>query len=389
MSFDRVILLVMDSVGCGELPDAPAYGDAGADTLGNTSRAVGGMTLPYLQKYGLGNLTTILGVPPAIRPAGAFGKMVEASKGKDTTTGHWEMAGLRVERAFATFPQGFPPEIMDPFVARVGRGVLGNKPASGTVILDELGDEHVKTGKLIVYTSGDSVFQVAAHEEVVPLAELYHACEIARGILDDFYVGRVIARPFVGDGKGRWKRTYNRKDFSMIPPEPTVLDTLAEAGIPVVGIGKIPDIYAGRGITEPVHTEGNGDGMDKTLDAMARVRRGLVFTNLVDFDMLYGHRNDPGGYYGCLQQFDGTIPRLEAALAPGDLVMITADHGNDPTTVSTDHTREHVPILAFGPACRAGRDLGVRTTFSDVGATIAAAFGVAPPRFGQSFLSEL
>lgn len=389
MSFDRVILLVMDSVGCGELPDAPAYGDAGADTLGNTSRAVGGMTLPYLQKYGLGNLTTILGVPPAIRPAGAFGKMVEASKGKDTTTGHWEMAGLRVERAFATFPQGFPPEIMDPFVARVGRGVLGNKPASGTVILDELGDEHVKTGKLIVYTSGDSVFQVAAHEEVVPLAELYRACEIARGILDDFYVGRVIARPFVGDGKGRWKRTYNRKDFSMIPPEPTVLDTLAEAGIPVVGIGKIPDIYAGRGITEPVHTEGNGDGMDKTLDAMARVRRGLVFTNLVDFDMLYGHRNDPGGYYGCLQQFDGTIPRLEAALAPGDLVMITADHGNDPTTVSTDHTREHVPILAFGPACRAGRDLGVRTTFSDVGATIAAAFGVAPPRFGQSFLSEL
>jgi phosphopentomutase len=389
VSFDRVILLVMDSVGCGELPDAPAYGDAGADTLGNTSRAVGGMTLPYLQKYGLGNLTTILGVPPAIRPAGAFGKMVEASKGKDTTTGHWEMAGLRVERAFATFPQGFPPEIMDPFVARVGRGVLGNKPASGTVILDELGDEHVKTGKLIVYTSGDSVFQVAAHEEVVPLAELYRACEIARGILDDFYVGRVIARPFVGDGKGRWKRTYNRKDFSMIPPEPTVLDTLAEAGIPVVGIGKIPDIYAGRGITEPVHTEGNGDGMDKTLDAMARVRRGLVFTNLVDFDMLYGHRNDPGGYYGCLQQFDGTIPRLEAALAPGDLVMITADHGNDPTTVSTDHTREHVPILAFGPACRAGRDLGVRTTFSDVGATIAAAFGVAPPRFGQSFLSEL
>ncbi len=389
MGVRRIVLLVMDSVGCGELPDAKAYGDEGSDTLGNTSRVVGGMTLPYLQKYGIGNLTTILGVPPAIRPAGAFGKMVEASAGKDTTTGHWEMAGLRVERPFATFPDGFPPAIIDPFVARVRRGILGNKPASGTVILDELGDEHVRTGKLIVYTSGDSVFQVAAHEAVVPLDELYRACAIARAILDDFYVGRVIARPFVGEGKGRWQRTYNRKDFSMIPPEPTVLDALAAAGLPVVGIGKIPDIYAGRGITEAVHTEGNADGMDKTIEALGRIDRGLVFTNLVDFDMLYGHRNDPRGYYGCLKELDAAIPRLEAALAPGDLVLITADHGNDPTTVSTDHSREHVPILAFGPECRAGRDLGVRKTFSDVGATIAEAFGVARPRFGQSFLRQL
>jgi phosphopentomutase len=388
MSVERVVLIVMDSVGCGELPDAVAYGDVGSDTLGNTSRAVGGMTLPYLQKYGLGNLTTILGVPPAARPAGAFGKMEEASAGKDTTTGHWEIAGLRIERPFALFPQGFPPEILDPFVSQVGRAILGNKHASGTVILDELGDEHVRTGKLIVYTSGDSVFQIAAHENVVPLEELYRASRIARKILDDHYVGRVIARPFVGDGKGRWKRTYNRKDFSMIPPEPTVLDAISEK-LPVVGIGKIPDIYAGRGITESVHTEGNLDGIDKTQEALSRTPRGLVFVNLVDFDMLYGHRNDPPGYYRCLREFDAAIPRLEAALRPGDVVLLTADHGNDPTTVSTDHTREHVPILVFGPECRAGRDLGTRKTFSDVGATLAEVFGVTPPRWGTSFLSQL
>jgi phosphopentomutase len=388
MSVERVVLIVMDSVGCGELPDAAAYGDVGTDTLGNISRVVGGMTLPYLQKYGLGNLTTILGVPPAARPAGAFGKMEEASAGKDTTTGHWEMAGLRIERPFALFPDGFPPEIIEPFRRQVGRDILGNKPASGTVILDELGDEHVRTGKLIVYTSGDSVFQIAAHEDVVPLEELYRASQIARKILDDHYVGRVIARPFVGDKKGRWKRTYNRKDFSMIPPEPTVLDAISRT-LPVVGIGKIPDIYAGRGITESVHSEGNADGIDKTLEALARTPRGLVFVNLVDFDMLYGHRNDPSGYYRCLREFDAAIPRLEAALGPGDVVLLTADHGNDPTTPSTDHSREHVPILAFGPECRAGRDLGTRKTFSDVGATLAEVFAVAPPRWGTSFLSQL
>jgi phosphopentomutase len=389
MTVNRVILLVMDSVGCGELPDAARYGDAGADTLGNTSRVVGGMTLPYLQKYGIGNLTMILGVPPAARPAGGYGKMREASAGKDTTTGHWEIAGLRVEKPFALFPDGFPPAILEPFKQRTGRGVLGNKPASGTVILDELGDEHVKTGDLIVYTSGDSVFQVAAHEEIVPIDELYRACRIAREILDPWYVGRVIARPFVGAGKGAWKRTYNRKDFSMVPPEPTVLDAIAGAGLPVVGIGKIEDIYAGRGITEGVHSEGNADGLRLTLEIMARVPRGLIFNNLVDFDMLYGHRNNPAGYYGCLQEFDAFVPRLEAALQPGDLVVVTADHGNDPTTASTDHTREHVPLLCFGPTCAAGRDLGTRATFSDIGATLAEVFGVAPPRHGTSFLSQL
>jgi phosphopentomutase len=385
---NRVILIVLDSVGCGELPDADRYGDAGADTLGNTARHVGGMTLPYLQKYGIGNLTTILGVPPAPRPAGAYGKMAEASAGKDTTTGHWELAGLRVEKPFSLFPEGFPDEILEPFRRRTGRGVLGNKPASGTVILDELGAEHVKTGDLIVYTSGDSVFQIAAHEEVVPVEELYAACRIAREILDAHYVGRVIARPFVGT-PGAWKRTYNRKDFSMVPPEPTVLDGLATAGLPVVGIGKIEDIYAGRGITEGIHSEGNADGLELMLQAMARTPRGLLMNNLVDFDMLYGHRNNPTGYYGCLRDFDAFVPRLEDALAPGDRVMITADHGNDPTTVSTDHTREHVPILVFGPGCPEGRDLGTRQTFSDVGATLAEAFGVSPPRHGTSFLSEI
>jgi phosphopentomutase len=379
----------MDSVGCGELPDAAAYGDQGSNTLGNIARFLGGITLPYLQKYGLGNLTTILGLPPVAVPAGGYGKMREASAGKDTTTGHWELAGLLVDKPFATFPDGFPPAILDPFRAGSGRGVLGNKPASGTVILDELGDEHVRTGALIVYTSADSVFQIAAHENVVPLKELYRVCRLARAILDPYHVGRVIARPFVGTGKGAWRRTYNRRDFSMVPPEPTVLDAIAGKGLPVVGIGKIEDIYAGRGVTEGVHTEGNADSLDKMLEVMARTERGLIFNNLVDFDMLYGHRNDAEGYFRCLQDFDRFLPRLEKALRPGDLVLLTADHGNDPTTPSTDHSREHVPILAFGPGCPPGRDLGVRATFADVGATLAEAFGVAPPRHGTSFLGAL
>ena len=386
---NRVVLIVLDSVGCGAAADAAAYGDEGTDTLGNISRKLGGLTLPYLQKYGLGNLTTILGVPPAARPAGCYGKMQEASAGKDTTTGHWEMAGLRIDQAFTTFPDGFPETILAPFREKTGRGVLGNKPASGTVILDELGEEHMRTGALIVYTSGDSVFQVAAHERIVPIGELYRFCQIARDILDEHRVGRVIARPFVGEAPGSFKRTYNRKDFSMLPPHATVLDAIAARGLPVVGVGKIEDIYAGRGITEGVHTEGNADGLEKTVELLGRIEEGLIFVNLVDFDMLYGHRNDPEGYYRCLQEFDQFVPRLEAALRPGDLVLLTADHGNDPTTVSTDHTREYVPILGFGPACRAGVDLGVRGTFADVGATLAQAFGVTAPAHGQSFLDQI
>ena len=384
---DRVCLIVLDSVGCGELPDAAAYGDAGADTLGNLSYKVGGMTLPFLQQLGLGHLTTILGVPPVAKPVGAFGKMKEASAGKDTTTGHWEMTGLRVSKPFPTFPQGFPSEMMDRFAREIGRGFLGNKPASGTEIIEELGAEHLKTGKIIVYTSADSVFQIAAHEEKVPLDELYRICEIARRYCDELPVARVIARPFVGE-PGKFKRTYNRRDFSMPPPSPTVLDEIADAGLPVVGVGKIWDIFSGRGVTENLHSEGNDDGCRLTVEALGRVERGLVFTNLVDFDMLFGHRRDPEGYARALKSFDDWLPKIEAQLGPRDLLLITADHGNDPTFRGTDHTREYVPILARGPHATAA-DLGVRDGFYDVGQTLADAFGLAARDRGRSFLPQL
>ena len=387
---DRVILIVLDSCGCGEMPDAAAYGDAGANTLGNLSAHVGGMTLPHLQAAGLGHLTTILGVPPVAAPRAAFGRMLEASAGKDTTTGHWEMAGLRVETPFPVFPNGFPAEMMDAFAKEIGRGVLGNKPASGTTILDELGPEHMKTGAVIVYTSGDSVFQVAAHEEVVPLAELYRICEIARRYCDALPLARVIARPFVGQ-PGAFKRTYNRRDFSMPPPEATVLDAIAAAGLPVVGVGKIWDIFAGQGVTENVHSEGNKDGLERTLEAMDRTPKGLVFLNLVDFDMLYGHRRDPAGYYQALQEFDAFLPKLTAKLGPRDLLLLTADHGNDPTFRGTDHTREYVPILAIGGSSMhsAGRDLGTRLGFYDIGQTLADGFGLSPRSRGLSLLPAL
>jgi phosphopentomutase len=384
---DRVCLIVLDSVGCGELPDAAAYGDAGADTLGNLSYKVGGMTLPFLQQLGLGHLTTILGVPPVAKPVGAFGKMKEASAGKDTTTGHWEMTGLRVSKPFPTFPQGFPSEMMDRFAREIGRGFLGNKPASGTEIIEELGAEHLKTGKIIVYTSADSVFQIAAHEEKVPLDELYRICEIARRYCDDLPVARVIARPFVGE-PGKFKRTYNRRDFSMPPPSPTVLDEIADAGLPVVGVGKIWDIFSGRGVTENLHSEGNDDGCRLTVEALGRVERGLVFTNLVDFDMLFGHRRDPEGYARALKSFDDWLPKIEAQLGPRDLLLITADHGNDPTFRGTDHTREYVPILARGMKSAAA-DLGVRDGFYDVGQTLADAFGLQARERGRSFLPQL
>jgi phosphopentomutase len=403
MAIDRVVLIVLDSVGCGEMPDAAQYGDAGSDTLGNMSRAVGGMTLPHLQGLGLGNLTEILGVPPVATTDGAWGRMREASAGKDTTTGHWEMAGLLVGDPLRNFPHGFPAEMIDEFSRAIGRGVLGNKPASGTAIIEELGPEHLRTGKVIVYTSADSVFQVAAHEEVVPIDELYRICTEARRLCDRYRIGRVIARPFVGE-PGSFRRTYNRRDFSLPPPERTVLDRIADAKIPVVGIGKIWDIFAGQGVTENVHSEGNADGMRLTLEQLERVDRGLVFLNLVDFDMLYGHRRDPKGYYGALQQFDAFLPSLRKALGPRDIAVITADHGNDPTYRGTDHTREHVPLLAFrasdgGPGPRRGaqgaersdrqrRDLGVRGGFFDIAQTLCEAFGLPRWERGESFLGQ-
>jgi len=381
---DRVIWIVLDSCGCGAAPDAASYGDDGANTLGNMSVKVGGLTLPHLQGLGLGHLTTILGVPPVAAPRGAFGKMREASAGKDTTTGHWEMAGLQVDTAFPTFPQGFPAEMMQRFEKMIGRGTLGNKTASGTEIIEELGAEHLKTGKPIVYTSADSVFQIAAHEEIIPVEELYRISEAARKLCDEIPVARVIARPFVGE-PGKFKRTYNRRDFSMPPPSATVLDAIADAKLPVVGVGKIWDIFAGRGVTENVHSEGNADGCVRTLEAMERVERGLVFTNLVDFDMLYGHRRDPAGYYRALQEFDAFLPRLQAKLGPRDLALITADHGNDPTYRGTDHTREYVPLIAMS-ARAAGHDLGVRNGFYDIAQTLADGFGLTPRARGLSFL---
>jgi phosphopentomutase len=369
------------------MPDAADYGDSGSDTLGNMSVKLGGLTLPHLQGLGLGHLTTILGVPPVAAPRGAFGKMKEASKGKDTTTGHWEMAGLEVEKAFPTFPHGFPTEMIERFTKLIGRGVLGNKTASGTEIIEELGREHLQTGSVIVYTSADSVFQIAAHEEIVPIAELYRISEIARKLCDELPVARVIARPFVGE-PGKFKRTYNRRDFSMPPPTATVLDSIADAKLPVVGVGKIWDIFAGRGVTENVHSEGNADGMARTLEAIQRVERGLVFTNLVDFDMLYGHRRDPAGYYRALQEFDAFLPRLQQQLGPRDIVLITADHGNDPTYRGTDHTREYVPLIAMSQRA-AGHDLGVRSGFFDVAQTLADAFALQKRPRGVSFLPAL
>jgi phosphopentomutase len=391
---ERVILLVMDSAGVGALPDAGRYGDEGAHTLGHVAeRAVaqtGGFELPALQRLGLGNITPLAGMSPARPATGAFGKCAEISAGKDTSTGHWEMAGLEIEKAFPLFPHGFPEEILAPFRTRTGRGVLGNVPASGTEIIDELGAEHMRTGALIVYTSGDSVFQIAAHEDVVPVAELYRYCEIAREILDPYQVGRVIARPFVGPGPGRFQRTYNRHDYSIPPPAPTVLDHLAGAGVDVVGVGKIHDIYVGQGLTRNVKSEGNADGMEKTMGLLETVERGMIFNNLVDFDAKYGHRRDPAGYYTCLREFDEALGRLIARLRPErDLLLITADHGTDPTMPGSDHTREYVPILAYGPGAAAGVDLGTRSTFADIGATVADVFAVAPPPRGTSFLPAL
>ncbi len=383
----RFVIIVADSAGCGALPDARAYGDEGSDTIGNTSRAVGGLSLPVLGRMGLGHLTRIAGVPPDPFPGAYHGRMAERSQGKDTITGHWEMMGIVLQEGLALFPGGFPPEIVDPFVKATGvPGILGNRAASGTVIIQELGEEHQRTGKPIVYTSADSVFQVAAHEETVPLDELYRWCRIARDQLDRWRVARVIARPFVGT-PGKYVRTYHRKDFSIATPGETVLEKLVASGIPVVGVGKIPDVFDRKGITEEVHTEGNADGLARTEALLDRVDHGLVFVNLVDFDMLYGHRNDPQGYGRALEEMDRALPRILGKLRPGELCAITADHGCDPTTPSTDHSREYVPLLVHAPG-RGGGNLGTRGSFADLGATVSEFFGLRP-EVGTSFLAAL
>jgi phosphopentomutase len=384
----RVILIVLDSVGIGELPDAAAYGDQGSDTLGNISRHVR-LAVPTLRSLGLAHVARLTGMTPAEHPAGAFGRMAEASPGKDSVTGHWELMGLVLDRAFPTFPNGFPAALIGEFEKRIGRRTLGNKAASGTAIIDELGPEHMRTGWPIVYTSADSVFQIAAHEEVIPVPQLYRYCEIAFEIAAlGAGLGRVIARPFVGV-PGSFTRTPNRRDFALTPFAPTLLDRLQDAGFPVIAIGKIEDLFAGRGITHAEHTKSDDHGMDEVNRAMDTTSRGLIFVNLVDFDTVYGHRNDIEGYAANLERFDHRLAQLLPRIGEADLLIVTADHGNDPTTPSTDHSREHVPVLAVGPSVRPGVDLGVRRTFSDLGQTIADLFGVGPLDHGTSFLRDM
>lgn len=390
MNVNRVIVIVLDSVGIGELPDAAAYGDVGSHTLGNMAVAVGGLTMPNMARMGLGNIAILQGVNPQTEPTAVYGKMAEVSAGKDTTTGHWELMGVQLERPFPLYPDGFPPEVMERFEAAIGRGTLGNYPASGTVILDELGAEHMATGKPIIYTSGDSVFQIAAHEEIIPIEELYRICHIARELLrGEHEVSRVIARPFLGE-PSNFQRTANRHDYSVVPPQPTLLDVLKEAGLMVYAVGKINDIFVGQGITDYVTTLDNQDGIDKTIAAIRERReRGLIFTNLVDFDAKYGHRNDPAGYANALAEFDIRLPEILAALADDDVLVLTADHGNDPTTPSTDHSREYVPILITGRPVRAGVNIGVRQTFADLAVTIADLLGVSHSFPGKSFKALL
>jgi phosphopentomutase len=387
--FRRAIVVVCDGLGVGEAPDAAAFGDQGSDTLGHVlaSRPV---QIPNLTALGLGNLPPTFTGARNPRPDGAYGKMAEKSAGKDTATGHWEMTGLVTPVAFRTYPDGFPPEVVRPFEERIGRKVLGNKAASGTEILKELGEEHLRTGSPILYTSGDSVFQIAAHEELIPPDDLYKICRVGYEIAClQFGVCRVIARPFVGKDAATFKRTPNRRDFPVPPGGETLVDRLAAAGFPVFGVGKIEDIFTGRGISGAVHTKSDSDGIDQTLKAMDEVDRGLVFTNLVDFDTLYGHRNDVPGFAANLELLDRRLPEVLGHMRDDDVFLLTADHGCDPSDVSTDHTREHVPLLVRGPRVPRSRDLGVRATFADLGATLAENFGVGPLAAGTSFLADL
>jgi len=389
-TYDRVFLIVLDSVGIGEAPDAEKFNDLGADTLGHIAEEMNGLTMPNMSKLGLSNIREIKGIPVQEKPLAYYTKMQEASNGKDTMTGHWEIMGLHIEKPFKVFPEGFPMELIDKLEEKTGRKIIGNKPASGTAIIEELGKEHMETGALIVYTSADSVLQIAAHEEVVPLDELYNICKIARDLtLDEKYmVGRVIARPFIGE-PGNFTRTPNRHDYALKPFERTVMNELKDSGLDVIALGKISDIYDGEGITEAIRTTSNMDGMDKLIQTLDKEFTGLAFLNLVDFDAKYGHRRDPIGYGKALEEFDVRLQEVFEKLRNNDLLIITADHGNDPVHHGTDHTREYVPLLVYNKKMEVGEELPLRKTFADVGATIAENFNVKMPKHGTSFLINL
>ena len=383
----RVIWVVLDSVGMGAMPDAHLFGDVGANTIGNISKKVGGLKLPNLQKLGLGNIEGMEGVEPIESPEGSYARLEELSMGKDTTTGHWEMVGIHTKDGFPTYPEGFPKDVMDKFEAKIGKGTLANYASSGTVIIEDLGQEHVETGKPIIYTSADSVFQIAAHEDVIPLEKLYEMCEIAREMLkDEHAVARVIARPFEGT-EGNFTRTANRRDFALLPPHKTTLDYLKEADLDVIGIGKIEDIFAGQGITKAIHTSSNMEGIDVTIDEIKQDSKGLIFTNLVDFDMKWGHRNDYVNYAKALEEFDARLPEILGAMKKDDVLFITADHGCDPTFPGTDHTREYVPFLVYGDTIKANGDMKTRKSFADMGQTIGDMFELPNIPVGESFLS--
>ena len=388
----KIVFIVLDSLGIGEAPDADLYGDTGTNTLGHTAEAVGGLNLPNMQRLGLGNIGPILGVSAIPKPEGCYGKMREVSRGKDSTTGHWEIAGIIVEKDFPYYPKGFPAEVVEKFKSATKiNGILGNRPASGTQIIEELGDEHVRTGFPIVYTSGDSVFQIAAHEKIIPLTELYRICRIARDevMVGKHAVGRIIARPFIGT-HGAYTRTPNRRDFSLQAPGTTMLDLLFENDIPTVAIGKIDDLFSGRGLKEKIHTHSNAEGIEEIVKQSLAMNNGLIMTNLVDFDMLYGHRQDAKGMAGAIEFFDKQLPRILESVRGEDILMITADHGNDPTDNSTDHSREYVPLLTYSASGKKGVNLGIRSTFADAGKTVAEYFRVdAGQLAGTSFLNMI
>ncbi|MFD2445925.1 phosphopentomutase [Bacillus sp. CGMCC 1.16607] len=389
-TYKRIFLIVMDSVGIGEAPDAKKFGDEGSDTLGHIAEKMNGLNMPNMAQLGLSHIREIKGIEKVDKPLAYFTKMQEASNGKDTMTGHWEIMGLNIQTPFRVFPDGFPPELVSELEAKTGRKIIGNKPASGTEILDELGEEHMKTGALIIYTSADSVLQIAAHEEIIPIEEQYKICSIARELtLDEKYmVGRVIARPFLGE-PGNFKRTSNRHDYALKPFDRTVMNELKDSELDVIAIGKISDIFDGEGVTQSLRTISNMDGMDKLLDSLNMDFTGLSFLNLVDFDALYGHRRDPLGYGNALEEYDSRLPEVFEKMQEDDLLIITADHGNDPVHPGTDHTREYVPLLIYSKKMTEGKELPICKTFADIGATVAENFHVTMPKFGQSFLKKI